>query len=49
MTVSAGRFAEVPERSVIEVSMVDFELWLKLFPPSVTLKKRQKMAQPKIR
>ena len=41
--------AEAPERSVIEVSMVDFELWLKLFPPSVTLKKRQKMAQPKIR
>ena len=45
MTVSAGRLTEVPERSVIEVSMVDFELWLKLFPPLVTLKKRQKMAQ----
>ena len=39
MTVSTGRFAEVPERSVIEVSMIDFELWLKIFP--LGLKNRQ--------
>ena len=42
------QIAEAPERSVIEVSMDDFELWLKLFPSksTVTLKNRQKW--PKI-
>ena len=45
MTVSAGRFAEVPERSVIKVSMVDFELWLKIFPSPVGLKNRQGLWQ----
>ena len=38
MVVSGERFAEAPERSVVEVSMVDFELWLKLFPSPVSLK-----------